>query len=57
MAEYDWGSWNDELYSVQKTSDGGYILGGTSNSNFSGDKTENSRGGNDYWIVKPINQG
>ncbi len=31
---------NDELYSVAQTSDGGYILGGTSKSIISGDKTE-----------------
>jgi hypothetical protein len=44
---------NDEyLYSIHQTSDGGYILGGASNSNISGDKTENSMGSYDYWIVK-----
>ncbi|MFI5219280.1 MAG: T9SS type A sorting domain-containing protein, partial [Bacteroidia bacterium] len=46
------GSSNDRLYSIQQTADGGYILGGYSNSNISGDKTENSNGGADYWIVK-----
>ncbi len=46
------GSSNDYLQSVQQTSDGGYILGGWSNSNISGDKTENSAGFFDYWIVK-----
>ena len=30
----------------------GYILCGSSNSNISGDKTENSKGGFDSWIVK-----
>lgn len=35
-----------------KTADGGYVLGGTSNSYISGEKTEDSRGGNDYWLVK-----
>ncbi|MFI5219820.1 MAG: T9SS type A sorting domain-containing protein [Bacteroidia bacterium] len=44
----DW----DELYSIQQTVDGGYILGGWSKSNISGDKTENCNGGWDYWIVK-----
>ncbi|HNR21258.1 MAG TPA: T9SS type A sorting domain-containing protein, partial [Bacteroidia bacterium] len=43
---------NDELYSIQQTADGGYILGGQSESNISGDKTENSNGDYDYWIVK-----
>ena len=44
----DW----DELHSIQQTSDSGYILGGLSISNISGDKTENSMGNYDYWIVK-----
>lgn len=46
------GSGDDELHSLQQTSDGGYILGGTSPSNINGDKTENSKGSNDYWVVK-----
>jgi len=46
------GNFNDELYSMKQTTDGGYILGGWSASNISGDKTENSNGGQDYWIVK-----
>ncbi|QRR02387.1 T9SS type A sorting domain-containing protein [Dyadobacter sandarakinus] len=43
------------LRGVQQTSDGGYILGGYSNSGISGDKTEDRRGTmqtNDYWVVK-----
>lgn len=46
------GSDNDYLYSIQQTADGGYILGGFSYSNISGDKTENSNGGQDFWMVK-----
>jgi hypothetical protein len=46
------GNSSDYLTSVQQIADGGYILGGYSNSNISGDKTENSNGGWDYWIVK-----
>ena len=46
------GNDDDALYSIQQTADGGYILGGPSSSNISGDKTENSNGGWDYWIVK-----
>ncbi|HAD13154.1 MAG TPA: T9SS C-terminal target domain-containing protein [Saprospirales bacterium] len=46
------GSFNDQLYSIQQTADGGYILGGDSNSNISGDKTENSLGSHDFWVVK-----
>ncbi|MBG9377854.1 T9SS type A sorting domain-containing protein [Panacibacter sp. DH6] len=46
------GAGKDYLYSVKQTIDGGYILGGTSNSNAGNEKTENSIGGNDIWIVK-----
>jgi hypothetical protein len=42
----------DVLNAVQQTSDGGYILGGYSDSQANGDKTQTSRGFNDYWIVK-----
>ncbi|HNQ11774.1 MAG TPA: T9SS type A sorting domain-containing protein [Bacteroidia bacterium] len=42
----------ETLFSIQQTTDGGYILGGDSFSNISGDKTENSRGGDDFWLVK-----
>jgi hypothetical protein len=50
-------SGNDWLYSVQQTSDGGYILGGVSSSSLSGDKTENSNGGGDYWVIKTNDSG
>ena len=46
------GSGEDFLLSIKQTTDGGYILGASSDSNISGDKTENSRGGLDYWIIK-----
>ncbi len=46
------GSGSEALFSIVQTSDGGYILGGYSHSNISGDKTENSNGATDYWIVK-----
>lgn len=46
------GSSGESLYSIKQTSDGGFILGGHSNSNISGDKTENNIGMGDYWIVK-----
>jgi hypothetical protein len=46
------GSSSDYLYSIEQTLDGGYILGGDSFSGISGDKTEASLGGTDYWIVK-----
>ena len=43
---------SDLLMSAENTADGGYILGGVSYSGLSGDKTENSMGGGDYWVVK-----
>ncbi|MBX7141798.1 MAG: T9SS type A sorting domain-containing protein [Chitinophagales bacterium] len=46
------GNNDDRLYSVQQTDDGGYILGGYSNSGINGDKTQEKRGSADYWIVK-----
>jgi gliding motility-associated-like protein len=46
------GSNRDDLRSVLQTADGGYLLAGTSNSPISGDKTQASRGNNDYWVVK-----
>ncbi|MBO0361037.1 T9SS type A sorting domain-containing protein [Hymenobacter sp. BT186] len=46
------GSGNEELKFVEPTSDGGYILGGFSDSPMDGDKTQASRGGYDYWLVK-----
>lgn len=46
------GNDDDRLNALQQTTDGGYILGGNSYSNISGDKTENSNGYADYWVVK-----
>src|SRR5438105_2488350 len=46
------GSAIEQLLAIAQTSDGGYILGGLSESNISGEKTENSRGGSDWWILK-----
>ena len=46
------GLYSDVLRSVEQTKDGGYILGGYSNSPQSGDKTEASIGIGDYWILK-----
>lgn len=50
---------SDILMAVHQTADGGYILGGNSNSDASGEKSENCRSGSnegyiqsDYWIVK-----
>ncbi len=46
------GTDDDFLFSIQQTSDGGFILGGRSGSGISGDKSQASWGSNDYWIVK-----
>ncbi len=45
-SEYDW------IQSIIATLDGGCLVGGYSASDISGNKTENSKGGDDYWIVK-----
>jgi hypothetical protein len=37
--------------------DGGYVIAGFSSSNFSGEKSQNSKGGDDYWVVKLSNAG
>lgn len=48
------GSSHESIYSMLETADGGYVLGGISASNISGDKSENSFGNfhSDYWVVK-----
>ncbi|CAN5610347.1 hypothetical protein BH11BAC1_BH11BAC1_02680 [soil metagenome] len=44
----------DYLYALEQTSDGGYILGGQSESGMNGDKSQDawSNGIWDYWVVK-----
>jgi hypothetical protein len=51
------GNGDDELRHIIATADGGWLLSGNSLSNTSGDKSENSKGLSDYWIVKIDNQG
>ncbi len=46
------GEYADVLKSAVQTADGGYIIGGTSNSPISGNKTVDNFGMNDYWILK-----
>jgi hypothetical protein len=41
----------DYLYSIKQVAPNQYLLGGYSASGKSGDKTQPSRGGNDYWGV------
>ncbi|GHC42604.1 T9SS type A sorting domain-containing protein [Ulvibacter litoralis] len=46
------GNQDDVLFSILQSSDGGYLLTGISISDISGEKTENSQGSSDYWVVK-----
>jgi hypothetical protein len=46
------GEYADLLRSMEQTKDGGYIMGGYSNSSQSGEKTDANTGIGDYWIVK-----
>ena len=46
------GAADDKSYAIHQTPDGGYIVGGFSISDLSGDKTENGNGGEDYWVLK-----
>jgi hypothetical protein len=46
------GTQSDFLSCIAATLDGKYIIGGSSLSDISGNKSENSRGLSDYWIVK-----
>lgn len=51
------GNGRDQLVTVLQTNDGGYLLGGNSESGQNGDKSQTSRGGADYWIVKTNSSG
>ena len=42
----------DDLRSIVPSADGGYLLGGRSDSGLGADKSEVSRGNRDYWVVK-----
>ena len=46
------GSGTDFLADFWLTADGGYILGGSSQSNTSGEKSEDGRGDWDVWVMK-----
>lgn len=43
---------NDYLHAAIQTRDGGYLLGGASESGSGGDKSQASRGASDFWVVK-----
>lgn len=42
----------ETISNAQETSDGGYIIGGSSNSDISGNKAEINLGSYDYWVIK-----
>jgi len=50
------GKLDDNFYTMACTKDGGYVVGGSSKSGISGEKTESNRGIDpttpDYWLVK-----
>jgi len=46
------GQYADQLRSIVQTRDGGYLLGGSSNSPESGNKSEKNYGQSDYWVFK-----
>lgn len=46
------GESNDGAFDIQSTIDGNYIVGGYSQSAANGDKSENSHGNKDFWLVK-----
>ncbi|RRA99983.1 putative Ig domain-containing protein [Larkinella rosea] len=46
------GSGYDDLYTIVASPDGGFLLGGSSDSNKGNDKSEDGRGNGDFWIVK-----
>ena len=47
----------EEMYAMIQTADGGYLLGGDSDSPISGAKTQGSQGINDYWVVRTNGSG
>ena len=46
------GDHEDELSTIHATSDGGFLLGGRSNSGISGQKSQPVVGDHDFWVVK-----
>ncbi len=46
------GNKQDRLWAAEQTADGGYIIGGVSNSDNGPQKTDANRGDEDYWIIK-----
>lgn len=57
QVEVEWdriygGEHEDRLRSIAVTADGGYLLGGDSRSDAGGDKSDNSMGAEDFWVVR-----
>jgi hypothetical protein len=46
------GTDDDGAYDIQQTSDGNYLVSGYSSSGANGDKSEESKGNKDFWIIK-----
>ena len=46
------GDKDDNLFALTQTNDGGYIIGGNSNSGATHSKTKSNKNGTDFWIVK-----
>lgn len=51
------GSLNEHVSTLISTNDGAFMVGGHSYSGISGHKTEASRGGSDFWLVKFTGEG
>src|SRR5688572_7679359 len=46
------GTGDESIRSIKQTSDGGFIMGGSSQSGQTGNKSQTSKGLSDFWIVK-----
>src|SRR5436190_23017678 len=51
------GDSSDMLYSIARNNNGNLFLGGMSNSKNVAEKSQTSKGGNDYWAVKTDSNG
>src|SRR5882672_11622675 len=51
------GTDEDFLTQIMETKDHGFLLAGYSESDSTGNKTQNARGSSDYWIVKTDSSG
>lgn len=51
------GNGQEQVAAIRRTKDGGYIVGGSSSSGKSEDKTEDNYGDMDYWVIKLTSNG